>query len=535
MKITLIDCTLRDGGYYNNWDFSLDLINQYLLAMRKNNIDYVEMGFRSLNNVGFRGACAYTTDSFLLSLKIPDGLNIGVMVNASELLKHPSGPFSAINSLFTNSSESPVSLVRVACHIHEFADTLPICEKLKGMGYVVGINLMQVTDRSYDELEEIGRKAMGYPLDVLYFADSLGSLQPEEVNAIIRALRLHWTGALGIHAHDNMGRAVQNTLCAINEGALWVDCTVSGMGRGPGNAQTEYILIELSKKFKRSTDLVSLLDLVSKYFEPMRSKFKWGMNPYYYLSGLDGIHPTFVQEMLGDTRYGSIDILSTLNNLQSLGAKKFNGLSHAESLVSANTDNQGSWSPEGRIKGREVLILGAGESVSDHLAGLERLIKEKGLLVIALNTHPKISQDLISLHAACHPFRLVADCESYERIAQPIVMPFNQHTEEIDSKLLGSETLNFGLRIEKKVFKFDEKAATIPLLLAAAYALAIATSGKASRILLAGFDGFPESDPRGHEMQEVFDCYLSNEGSLPIISITPTKYNIPSSSLYALE
>ena len=31
--IKLLDCTLRDGGYYNNWDFSKDLVNDYLKAI----------------------------------------------------------------------------------------------------------------------------------------------------------------------------------------------------------------------------------------------------------------------------------------------------------------------------------------------------------------------------------------------------------------------------------------------------------------------------------------------------------------------
>ncbi len=32
-KIKLLDCTLRDGGYYNQWDFPRDLVKRYLKAM----------------------------------------------------------------------------------------------------------------------------------------------------------------------------------------------------------------------------------------------------------------------------------------------------------------------------------------------------------------------------------------------------------------------------------------------------------------------------------------------------------------------
>jgi 4-hydroxy 2-oxovalerate aldolase len=73
-KLNLIDCTLRDGGYYNDWDFEPELVQDYLLAMDALQIDFVEIGFRSLKNDGFKGGCAFSTDAFLSSLAIPPGL-----------------------------------------------------------------------------------------------------------------------------------------------------------------------------------------------------------------------------------------------------------------------------------------------------------------------------------------------------------------------------------------------------------------------------------------------------------------------------
>ena len=32
-KLNILDCTLRDGGYYNNWDFDLELGRKYLKLM----------------------------------------------------------------------------------------------------------------------------------------------------------------------------------------------------------------------------------------------------------------------------------------------------------------------------------------------------------------------------------------------------------------------------------------------------------------------------------------------------------------------
>ena len=44
----ILDCTLRDGGYYNNWNFSPRLIQDYLNLISKTDIKYVELGFRGL-------------------------------------------------------------------------------------------------------------------------------------------------------------------------------------------------------------------------------------------------------------------------------------------------------------------------------------------------------------------------------------------------------------------------------------------------------------------------------------------------------
>ena len=37
-NLTILDCTLRDGGYYNNWNFSKDFINDYLKTIYKSGI-----------------------------------------------------------------------------------------------------------------------------------------------------------------------------------------------------------------------------------------------------------------------------------------------------------------------------------------------------------------------------------------------------------------------------------------------------------------------------------------------------------------
>ncbi|MFM6276754.1 MAG: aldolase catalytic domain-containing protein, partial [Dolichospermum sp.] len=323
-KVKLIDCTLRDGGYYNVWDFNTQLIKEYLQAMSAISVDYVELGFRSFDSNGFKGGCAYTTDNFISQFDIPDNLKIGVMVNASELVKHPDGVLDALSHLFKPASKSPVTLVRIACHFHEFAAVLPGCQWLKEQGYVVGINLMQIADRSAKEITDVAHLANQCPPDVLYFADSMGSMNPEHTAEIIHILQTVWQGELGIHTHDNMGQALANSLRAVQENVSWVDGTVTGMGRGAGNVKIEYLAIELAPiRQNCPCNITPLMTVIRKYFSLMQKQYGWGTNSYYYLAGKYAIHPTYIQEMLTDARYIEEDILAVIDHLKSVGGKRF--------------------------------------------------------------------------------------------------------------------------------------------------------------------------------------------------------------------
>ena len=56
---------------------------------------------------------------------------------------------------------------------------------------------------------------------------------------------------MGIHAHDNLFRALKNTIVANKLGVQWLDCTINGMGRGPGNTKTEELINYFSNKRKK--------------------------------------------------------------------------------------------------------------------------------------------------------------------------------------------------------------------------------------------------------------------------------------------
>jgi 4-hydroxy 2-oxovalerate aldolase len=539
-KVKLLDCTFRDGGYYNNWDFSTDLIKDYLEAMVSIQADYVEIGFRLISNKGFKGGCAFSTDSYITSLNIPHALKnkIGVMVNGSDILSQGNSKkniHKLLGEMFAPKQQSPVSLVRVACHINQFKHCLTAAIWLKDQGYKVGFSLMQIHNANEEKIAELLKLANTYPIDVLYFADSMGSLNTQQITTIVNTFKNNWSGAIGIHAHDSMGNAVKNSMQAVNDGVSWVDCTITGMGRGPGNAQTEYLAIELDSYRKLNTSKTKLLKLIRNHFRPLKEQYGWGVNPYYYLAGKHNIHPTYIQKMITDTRYNEEDIVSVINYLKEQGGNKFNPdvLETARHFYSDETKS--TWEPKNVIKNNNVLIIGAGPGAVRHCKAIEVYVKKHNPFVIALNTQKSIAEDLINARAACHPVRVLADCNEYLSLPQPLIVPASMLPNNVKQKLKQKNLFDFDIAIDANNFVFNTSNCTLPNLLVLSYALAIATSGKAKQILLAGFDGYGADDPRRKEIDHVFNLYQKAKGSVDFFSITETRYEIPIKSIYGMK
>jgi 4-hydroxy 2-oxovalerate aldolase len=537
-NVKILDCTLRDGGYYNNWEFSISIVNSYLKALSETGVSYVELGFRSLQNKDFKGPNWYTSDSYIEKIKIPKNINIGVMVNASELISSSFSLDKTIRLLFKKRKKTKIKFIRLACHYNELSIVVAACKIIRKLGYKVGINLMQISEYKELEISSACNLLNKAKPDMLYIADSLGSLNPEDVRKLILTIRERWEGPLGIHAHNNLGKAMSNTFAALDAGCEWLDSTIMGMGRGPGNTQTEYLLIHInnsnysSLKIKRF-NVLPLLKFIKNEFEDLKKYYNWGMSPYYYLAGIKSIHPTYIQEMI-HMKMSDSEILNAIEYLTQIGAKKYNSqlvkLEFGKNIALA----KGTWSPLASIKSREVLLITSGSKMTDYITEVERYIRIKKPYVIALNPSVILNKKLIDLHVSCNPLKLIADLDKIKFIKSALAIPHSFLTKDLIKKFKNIKLLNYEAGVQSGKYKIYKKEAVIPKLYNIAYALSLATSGNASKILLAGFDGYGINDSRTETIEELFSLYMSLKKSKDLISVTPTQYNIKSSSIYSL-
>lgn len=527
----VLDCTFRDGGYYNQWNFNTEIVNQYLNAMEIAKVDVVELGFRFLKSDEFLGPCAFSKDNFLKNLKIPSSLEVAVMINCSDLINE-SGWKKTMEVLFPNRcKESPVSIIRFACHFKDLETGFKASTWAQEQGYKVGVNLMQISNCTEEQIDFFTTLANRYPVDVLYIADSTGSLRLIDVQQIIQRIRSNWTSDIGVHMHDNLGLALSNTLEGYKEGANWLDSTITGMGRGPGNTKTEELLIELTSEKDMNT-ILPILSLIENYFNPMKDKYKWGTNPFYFLSGKLGIHPTFIQEALTDTRFNEKDKFAIIKFLTKKPNKKFNHKLLEESRNFYQEEISGSWAPKKNFLDREVLVVGTGPSVSDHKLAIEQFIKKNKPLVLALNSNEIIDNNLIDFRVACHPLRIFSDVSLYSKLESKIIIPGSILSEleiEIPSSL---ETLDYGLSVQENKFQFDEYSGISPSPIVLGYTLLLCCSGRARNIILTGIDGFSDGDARNTEIENLLNLYHNHELTPKIYSITPTRFDLKIDSVY---
>ena len=532
-KLALLDCTLRDGGYYNNWDFPNELIEDYLKAMAAAKIEFVELGFRFFKKDVFLGPCAYTTPYFLESLNIPKSIKIGVMINAKDIISNNLSKSQIDKNFFQLSNKKKLSFIRFACQLNEIPKIIPYCNELKKKGLIVAINLMQISEVDDLDIKKISQLISKSKVDTFYFADSLGNLEPKDIIHISNLIKKNWKKNIGFHAHDNMSRALINCVAAFNNGVNWIDSTVTGMGRGPGNVQTEFALLEFSKYLPKKRDMSLLLKLIDKTFIPMKHKYKWGTNPYYYLAGQFSIHPTFIQSMLNDLNLSSDEILSAIENLKKGDGRVFNKnlIKAGDNLYSKKTS--GTWCPFKLIKGKDVLIIGSGPGSIKHSKAIENFIKKKKPFVIALNAEKTIDEKLINLRVCCHILRIMSNTKIFNKISQPLAMPFDSLPINQKNRFKKFKIYNFGLEIKKEKFVFGKKSSITPNTLTISYALTIANSGKAKKIYVSGLDGYKIGDQRNIEVEETLNLYHKLRKKSDLVSITPTRYKINSTAIYA--
>lgn len=260
--LIVLDTTLRDGGHRTDFHFTPVDLQEILVPLDRSAVDYIEIGYRNgsihpITNVGVAGRCE--KDYLLYCRTLISRAKISVMVYPNRV---------TIADL-VELKDCGVALLRICVVKGGLLEAEPLIEFGKKLGLEVSVNFIHASHYQDHELETVLKGVSAFCPDMIYFADSNGSLMPNRVSSIYEFSKQHCSIPLGFHAHDNLGLAQANTIAAISAGAQCVDVTLSGMGKGIGNLRTEYFVAYLHaiKNTKYSLeDVLSAANYVRRTF-----------------------------------------------------------------------------------------------------------------------------------------------------------------------------------------------------------------------------------------------------------------------------
>ena len=281
MKV--LDCTLRDGGYLNDWNFSIPFGQAVYEHVSKAGASFVELGFlypQSHHSGYFRKMnkekVAEIKNGYM-------GAPICLMVDQGKC--QPDLP---------PVDETDVDIIRVAVHKPNITDAIKTCQRIKEeLGYETSLQMMNYRRYRFEEVVDLFDNKAQENVDYVSVADSFGSMMPPEVQRGITLLSgLGMTA--GFHGHDNINMAFINSLEAVEAGAEIVDATLGGIGRGAGNLKLE-LLIGYYALTQQDYKIEPLLDLLDEYVDEFLT---CGIleRPEYVVSGLLNLHPNSVRQ-----------------------------------------------------------------------------------------------------------------------------------------------------------------------------------------------------------------------------------------------
>ncbi len=390
-NIKILDCTLRDGGYVNSWNFGENGISQTLHNLQISKIDYVECGFLK--------DCEYNTDKTLfnrieeINKFFPSANTKPDMVVAMIMF----GQFSP-GKLVPKSPDIALDAIRVTFKKHEIDKAFKFLKKIQEFGYKVFVNPTNIDSYSDLEIIELLKKVNELNPYAFSIVDTKGILKENDILRLYYLINtnLKQNIQLGFHSHNNLQLSFSNAqilmkVCSKRE--LIIDSTVFGMGRGAGNLCTELLTQYINDNYNGTYNIIPILKIVDEFINPIFTQTPWGYSVPYYLAATNHCHPNYARYLV-DKQTVPVeiinDILATLpNEKRTTYDENFIRQVYLDKFHSKINDSNTLKYIQDEIKDKTILILAPGKSISSQKAEIDAFIKERNPFIFALNFLPE--------------------------------------------------------------------------------------------------------------------------------------------------
>ncbi len=500
-KIRLLDCTLRDGGYLNDWEFGNSNIVNIFERLVSAGIDIIETGFlddrRQFDENRTIFPDTECADRIYGKLDKGNSLIVGMIDYGT----------CSIDNL-ADAGDCYLDGIRVIFKKHKMHEAIDFCKQVKAKGYKVFAQAVSITSYNDDELSEL----IGLVNDLEPYAfslvDTYGLLHKGTLRHYFDHACAHLKPSIGIgyHAHNNFQLAYANCIELLEnppaDRMLIVDGTLYGMGKSAGNTPIELLVMYMNSVYNTSYHNSQILEAIEVTILEMRSKYVWGYSFKFFLAASHDCHPNYVNYLMD---IGKLSVKSINEILASLeGEKKL--LFDREYIKDlyfeyqkqhcADSDSVTSLFAD--LKGKDVLIMGPGKHIYSQRDRVEKYLALAKRITISINFIPE-DYDI--------DYVFMSNAKRYVQLCSAL----NEQKEK--SKLIATSnitrtlgefdyTLNYSALLDEDALMPDN-----PMIML----LGLLKKAEVSSVGLAGFDGYRETSVSNYVNPNMEYSYSSKE------------------------
>lgn len=498
-EINILDCTLRDGGYVNNWCFGNERMRAIFSNLTDAGIDFIEIGF--------------------LDERETYDMNRSIQPNTScydEIYKGCSKKQSLVFAMIDYGTcsidniglceESFIDGIRVIFKKPNAEKAVEFAKELMDKGYKVCLQMVSITSYSDSDVLKFAEKVNELNPFAVSIVDTYGLLHAKDVKHYFELLNhnLNEEIVLAYHAHNNFQLAYANTIEIAQEKVkrnLIVDATIYGMGKSAGNAPLELVMMYYNREFGERYDINPILEAIDIHIIKIYSKKYWGYNLQFYLSASNDCHPRYVEYLLEKKTVTVKDINLIIGLIPKSDKLDYNEKIIEELYIQYQNNAKGEYKDETteffeEISKRKLLLLGPGKTVLTHQEKIHSYIEQEKPIVIAVNFCPK--------HIKCdHIF--ISNAKRYDMIVYEYQQRYDSTKLVVTNNVLNHKNEYDYVLSYHKLLDDNENICDNALIMM----LNGMVNHGIKQVMLAGFDGFSEKGISSYysEYLELSDDY----------------------------
>lgn len=483
-RIMVLDCTLRDGGYCNQWRFGYENAKQIMTNLSEANMDIIECGFLT-NRVVYDENVTKYTDVYeiekMLPLKKRNNIFV-LMINFGEydLEELP------------EKTENGIDGIRLAFHKKDVWEAMRLAKRIKEKGYLLFLQPMVTLSYTDAEFLSLIEKANALKPYAFYIVDSFGTMKRHELSRLFYLVdyKLIKDIVIGFHSHNNMQLAYANAQMLVDAHAehdIIIDSSVYGMGRGAGNLNTELFIGYLNDNFGTDYKIQPLLNIIDDVLDTFYKQNYWGYSLPNYLSALYGTHPNYAGYLCDKNSLNVEDmdaILAMMDDEKRVYFdKEYIENLYVDYLSAGETYGKHKEKLEKELNGRKILLIAPGRSSYEQREKIREYARRSNVCVISVNhEYTYVKTDFIFLSNLRRYRELEA--KEYSKCITTSNIPTSQVYFQYDyRKLLNNNEQvkdNAGLMAVKFLMIF-----------------------KVSEIVMAGFDGYSHDSSENYSNESL--------------------------------